>query len=297
MKILKWGGLALLALLVIGGLIYYFTINSIIRSTVEKQTSNSLNLPTELGGANLSLFGKTLSLDDLEIGSPPGFAAPRMFSLDDISVAVKYGELNDDPVRISEITIEEPRLVIERAGGKFNIQAVMDQQPKTPPAEEGEPIKLIIGRLNVREATVVLRPGLPGLAEEITVAIPPIELDNIGSGEGNQNGAAIKEVVMQVITAMAAKASESDQLPEQLKQLLNLDIQQIAAQLSGEFNKQLGKISEEIGKQLPPEVGKAVEEIIKQSPAGEDLGKAVEEGLGGLLNQGKKSRPAPTTQP
>lgn len=281
MRIAKWIILIVVLLIVIAGVVVYFSLNGIVERTVETQATASLNLQTTLAGANLSLFGGRLGLNDLEIASPQGFTAPHMLTLDDAAVQVNYGELGDDPVRIQSVNLKGPKLVIEQSGGKFNIQALMQQESKAPPPEEGEPMKLIIDRLQVSDAQVVFHPGLPGLAESITVPVPDIDLKNVGTGDGNQNGAAIKQVVMEVVTAMADKAAESDKIPEELRTLLKLDVNQIAQQIGGEFNKQIGKISEQVSEK----VNEQVENVQKEA------GKAIEKGLGDLLKKtdGKKS--------
>ena len=61
-KIIKWIVLAVILLLIIGGLIFFFSLNSIVRSTVETQASSSTNLKTTLGGADVSIFGGKVSL-------------------------------------------------------------------------------------------------------------------------------------------------------------------------------------------------------------------------------------------
>jgi hypothetical protein len=132
----------------------------------------------------------------------------------------------------------------------------------------------------VNSAAVSLRPGIPGLKDEIKLTIPSFELKEIGNAEGNKNGAAIKEVVQLLVTTLAKKASESDQLPPEVRQLLSLNVDQIKQRVAAEVNKKVGELQEEIGKQLPGEIGK-------------DAGKAIQEGIGGLLNQNKK----PTTAP
>lgn len=271
MKIVKWIVLITLIVLIVIGVTVYFNLNRIIRSTVETQASASLNVPTTLAGVKLSLLGGKLGLNDLKIGSPQGFSAPQMLSLDDASVQVNYGQLRNDPVRINSINLKGPKLVIEQAGGKFNIQALMQQDSKAPPPEEGESLKLIIDQLNVSDAQVVFLPGLPGLAANVTVPIPDINLKNVGTGDGNQNGAEVKRVVMEVVTAMANSASDSDKLPEELRTLLKLDVNQIAQQIGGEFNKQIGKVGAEVGK----EVQKVQQEA----------GKAIGKGLGDLLKK------------
>lgn len=282
MKIVKWAVLVVLVLVIAVGLIIYFNLNGIIKRTVETQATASLSVPTTLGSANLSLFGGSLGLNDLDIGSPKGFSAPQLLTLDDASVKVSYGQLRSDPVRIEHIELKSPKLVVEHAGGKFNIQALMDQIPPS----ESETLKLIIDNLKVSNAQVVFIPGdIPGLsnlAKEFVIPIPDVDLKNIGTGDGNQNGVAIKQVVMQVVTAMSAKASDSELLPEQLRTLLKLDINQISQQLGKEFDKQVANLTEEVNKRVDEEVTKVKDEA----------GKALEKGLGDLLKKKDEKKPA-----
>src|SRR5439155_4052972 len=202
-------------LVVVAAIVVYLNLNRIVRKTVAEQTTASTNLTTTLGGANLSLFGGSLSLKDMEIASPQGYAAPKMFTLDGVTVDVSYGQLRQDPVHVQTIDIKGPKLVLEQKDQKFNIQAAMDQMPKREPSQKE--MKVIIDKLTVSSPIVVVRPGIPGMQDEITVPIPDIALQNIGTGEGNQNGAALKDVVMQVVNTMSAKASETTKLPAALK--------------------------------------------------------------------------------
>ena len=295
MKIWKWVVLGFFALIFIAALIVYFSLNGIVRSTVQKQTTSSLNLDTSVGGANVSLIGTSLGLDDIQIASPQGFSAPKMFTLGGVKVDVSLGQLRADPIHVASINIKQPTLVIEQSGGKFNFQALMGQESKAPP-DNKEPIKLIIDQLTVSDSKVILRPGIPGIANEIPLNIPTLEMKGVGSGEGNQNGAAIKEIVMDVVTALTAKASESDQLPPEVRQLLKLNVAEITAQLKGQVAEQIGKITGDLSKKLPGDVGKTIEQIGKNPDITKDPGKAVEEGLGGLLGGKKDSTTQPTTK-
>jgi hypothetical protein len=133
-----------------------------------------------------------------------------MMSLGGIDVDAKISELRQDPLRVGHIAIREPKLVIEMKGSEFNIKKFIDQLPagEPKPADNSEPLKLIINDLQVRGATVVFRPdiaavsalpgvgdALKGIKQEYTLTIPDLAMQNIGSGEGNQNGAQIKEIV------------------------------------------------------------------------------------------------------
>src|SRR5438270_13082711 len=98
MKLFRRLALAVLLLLIVGGVILFMSLNRIVKRTVESQATDSLNLETKLGGARLALFGGTLNLSDLEIASPQGFTAPHMLTLGDAGVGVSMGQLRSDPV-------------------------------------------------------------------------------------------------------------------------------------------------------------------------------------------------------
>ena len=60
---------------------------------------------------------------------------------------------------------------------------------------------------------------------------------------------------MQVITSMAASAANSNEIPDQLKNLLNVDVQQVVAGLTAEAQKRIAAA-------VPGEAGKVLSSII-----------------------------------
>jgi hypothetical protein len=269
MKKIKWIVLILVVLVIVAIGIVLMSLNGIIKSVVQTQASSSLNLPTTLGGVNLSLLGGKLALSDLNIGSPKGFSAPQMFSLGSAAVAVNYSELRNNPVRIDTITLDKPKLVIEQSGGKLNLQALSSQSSSAPPADSkgGQAMKLIINKLTVSGADVVIRPDIPGAPAEIPITVPEIDMQNIGNADGNNNGAAIKDVVTQVLQAIESKASESGNLPPEVKMLL-----------SGNLGNIGGEVKEQLGKSL---------DSIKSGGNPADAAKNAQKALGGLLGGNK----------
>jgi hypothetical protein len=300
-KSVKWVGgvvLGVVVLLLVGVLVVYARLNGIVERTVETQATQQLNLKTELSGANVSLFGGNLKLDGLTIASPQGFAAPHMFSLGQADVSVKVGELRGDPVHVAQVTLNKPRLVIEQVGmGEFNFKKAMDLMPKSDPApvDNKEPLKVVINELTIREPVVVIRPGIQGLAPEITVPVPTITMKNIGTGDGSQNGAALKDVAMQVITVLAGQAANSDALPDQLKQLLNVNVGQLVAQFGPQLQKRIQTA-------LPGPVGETVAKLLNDPNAlmknpGQVLQDQGGQLLQGVLGGGRSPTTQPATQP
>jgi hypothetical protein len=274
-KIVKWAVLVVVGVVVIGGIALYLNLNRIVRTAVQNGSTQSLKLETTLGSANLSLFGGSLDLNNLQIASPQGFSNDtKLLSLDQAALKVNYGQLRSEPIRVSQITLSKPVLVLEQVGGKLNIKAAMDQMPKS----DAEPMRLVIDTLTVSDASVVVRPNVPGMDKQITVPVPTITLKNIGTDGSAQNGAAIKDVAMQVMTAMVAKAADSDKMPPQVKALLNLNVEQLGQQLGAQVTEQIGKLTGDLGKKLGEDPNKVLQ----------DPGKALQDGLGGLLKKDDK---------
>jgi uncharacterized protein involved in outer membrane biogenesis len=281
---------SLVLLLIIGVVVLYFYRNSLIRSAVESQANSSLGVKTTLRSADLGLFGGTLDLGDLRIGSPNGYHADQMFTLNQLGLGVNYGDLRKEPIRVKRIIIDRPKAVLEYQGGKFNFQALMDQMGNQhPKTDQGkEPVKLIIDELTVKDAQVAVR--APMLPSEVSLTIPTVTLNNVGTGEGNQDGAAIRDVVGATMSALAAKAANSPQLVnfKELQNQLAAQAQQVAARVSKQLSDQVNSITKDLGNDLSKIApGVDVNKTLQDVTGGKDPGKAIDKGIGNLLG-GKK---------
>jgi len=282
--------LVLVSLLIVAGVIGYLAVDGMIKSTVEKQSTTSLKLTTTLNRAHLSILGGKLNLNRLGIASPSGYSAAHMFEMGDVDLAVRYGELRKDPIRVQSLILHQPRLVIEQHNGALNFKTAMDRLPAHESSSE-KPVKLIIDDLQVQDAQVVIHPGLPGVQQEINVAVPSLAMKNVGSGRGSQNGAAIKDVAMVVITALAAKAAESGSLPPQLKALLALNVGQVAGKLGAEAQKQIAAA-------IPGELGNRLSKVAADPAAlAKDPGKSLQGEVSGILGGKKDDAPAGRAAP
>ena len=268
------------SLILVVAVVAYLGIDAILRSTVEKESTDSLKLSTTLSSARLSLFGGKVNLNQLRIASPKGFSAPHMLEVGKIDLAVRYSQLRQDPIHVQSLTLDRPKLVIEQSNGAVNFKKAADGMPPSRPSQN--PIKLVIDELKMENAQVIIHPGLPGVRQEIAVPIPSIALKNVGSGRGSQNGAAIKDVAMIVIASLAAHAAESGALPPELKAILHLNVGQVAGQLGAEASKQIAAA-------VPGELGKRLSNVAADPNAvAKDPGNVLQGEVGGILG-GKKN--------
>ncbi len=285
MRPLRRTVLVLVALLVVGGVIAYISLDGFLKRTVETQSTSSLKLSTTLNRAHLSLLGGKLNLNRLRIASPHGFSAPHMLELGDTNLAVRYGQLRKDPIHVQSLTLNQPRLVIEQSNGAVNFKKAMDGIPASDKSSE-KPVKLIIDELKMQDAQVVIHPGLPGVLQEIVVPVPSITLKNVGSGRGSQNGAAIKDVAMAVVTALAGSAAQSGSLPPELKAVLQLNVGQVAGKLGAEAQKQIAAA-------IPGELGSRLSKVAGDPQTlAKDPSNMLQGEVGGILGGKKDAAPA-----
>lgn len=209
-----------LLLLILAVTLALLGLNHVVRRTVEQQTARSLNLPTAVDSAVVSVLGSGVHLQHFRIASPSGYSADPMLVLDSTQLGLRFTELYDDPVHVSTILFVKPRLLIENINGKLNFQKLIDDLPPVSP----HPLKLVIDEVTVQDATVVLRPGLPGMAREIVVPVPTFTLLHIGTHDGRADGALVREVIARLIRALVAHASDSEQLPAELRLLIKGDV-------------------------------------------------------------------------
>ena len=158
-KLLKWGVPAVVLLVIVVLVVGYLQLNGIVRDRVEVGAQQSLNLPTELDSARVSLFSSDASLGGLAVGNPGGFSQDAMLSVGQIDVDASYSDLLADPMRVADLRISGPRLLLEQDGGRFNFKAASDGLPPS----EGETLKVIVDKLVVTDTTVEIRPNLPGV--------------------------------------------------------------------------------------------------------------------------------------
>lgn len=251
MKRIGQGIAVLVVLLIVGVAAAWLNIDHIVKSEVESQATHSLRLETTLDAARVALLGGKIDLHGLDIASPRGFSERKMLEVGNVGVQVTWHELRQHPIHVGSLIVEKPKLVIEQANGAINFRKAMELMPEPDPKKP--PMKLVIDEIQVKDAQVVIKPGLPGVQDQIVVNVPALSMKDVGRGKGAKNGAAIKDVAMQVITALAEKAAQSKGLPIELKALLHLNAADVAAQVPGLLEKAVGEAPASVLKGLLPQ--------------------------------------------
>ena len=223
-----------------------------IKAAVETLGPKYTQADVSLNEVDLSLKTGKGSLRGLTVGNPAGFKTAQAFSLGEITVQVDTSTVTSDVIVIEQIRILAPQITYEsgKNGSNLdqlqkNVTAAAGGAGQTAGTEQGDSaekaVKLIIRDLQINDGKLSYSNALLG-DKTVDVALPAIQLTNIGEKSG---GATSAEVVKQVLAAINRKAGSAiansadidklkSQLQDQLKEKAN---KAVGDKLKGLFNR------------------------------------------------------------
>ena len=226
---MKKAAIVLVVLLVViaGGVFWaYNSLDVIVKLGLEHYGPDVTGVSVKVREVKLSPRDGRGSLKDVEIGNPPGFAAPRAARLGEITVALDPATIRAPVVRVHELIINAPFITYERGKGSTNLdtiqkniegyvkraQASSADGRQTTPEGKGVRHKFVIERLAIRGAKVTMtNPALKG--QGVTFDLPDIEMRDIGK---RQDGVTASEAANLVANAILGRIAQ--------KVLTNIDL-------------------------------------------------------------------------
>lgn len=210
-------GVAVILMLIVGGVVYFASnIDSIIKTAIEETGSRTTRTEVTLAEVTISIQDGSGSLKGFRMGNPEGFKTESAMRFDEVRVIIDTGTITDDVIVIKEVLIVKPDITYELDGTGSNIATIqknVDEFVKSmgaggdsqaSPSDGGR--KVIIENLIVRDGTIAVSAGF--LQEKrMSVALPTIHLKDIGKEGGKSNGATAAEVADKLLSAISAEAA------------------------------------------------------------------------------------------
>lgn len=214
-------GLGLLILLIVGLVILGFSqIDALAKRGIEEGGTYVLGVETTVDGADVGIFDGTFAMSGLTVGNPAGFSTPHFLALPAANVQVDTKSIQSETIVVPTLNIGKADLYIDRADGETNYQAILDnvgrfeKGEKTEPAGEGA--TFVVNSLVLQGANVKVTGFGPvsDVVGDLTVDLPKVELQNVGSEEPLTAGELISLIVKTLLSTTVEAAG--GKLPEQL---------------------------------------------------------------------------------
>lgn len=222
-KVAIIGG-ALVVLIVVGVVVLWSNIGSIIKTAVEEIGSEATKAKVTLNEVDISSDGKG-AIRGFSVGNPAGFETPSAFKLGEVAVSLDIGSVSSDTVRIHEIVISAPEVTYEWKSDGSNLEALkrnVEQfagigggsesggKSESSTDSEGGGKKLVIDRIILRDGKVSVSANAAFLkGKTLDAALPNIELKDIGKDEGGASTGDVIAQIMDAVTGAAGKAVSS----------------------------------------------------------------------------------------
>ncbi|MBQ72533.1 MAG: hypothetical protein CMJ67_06465 [Planctomycetaceae bacterium] len=290
-KIIKRVILGLSLVVVIGLVIVYFTLNTIVASEIESAATDALGVETTVSSVNIGLFEGRSTVSELQIKNPKGYQG-NFLTLDEGILGLSIGSVFSKRIEVKEITLDSIHLnLIERVGGS-NLGTILDHSDDGSSEDEssssdsssdgGDDQKFIIDLVSVKdiEITIAIEP-VTSEHQPTKLTIDEIVVRDIGRKENGVTLDQVMSILVKSIVGSAAKAAPG-QIPSLLlttmegglSSLSHLDLGGVKIDLGTGLADGLGNVDK-----APHSGGKSVDETIK------DVGKGIESLLGDSKEQ------------
>jgi hypothetical protein len=213
-KIIVRIGIGIAVLLIIGLVVVFFSLNSIVKKGVETVGPMITKVDVKLGAAAISPFSGSGILTKLFVGNPEGYKTKSAIEVGEIKAGVGVGSLTSDTIVVNEVSLKEALITMEGSLTENNLTKILDNvngsstatpKPKGEPPQPGtskSSKKFIVKDLLIEGAKVNLNLNIPLMGNEsMTVPVPTIHLQNIGVAEG---GVTAEQLVQQVMKPLMA---------------------------------------------------------------------------------------------
>ncbi len=259
-KILSIIVITLLVLIVAVIILFNVFGDQAIRAGIVAGAQTALKVDVRLENISTALLQGKVELTNLEIDNPEGYQHENFMKLGHAYVALDTGSIFSDTVVIDKIQLDNISVTIEQKGTTSNLQAILDNLPKSEPSDEeakpeteetkaGKDLRINTLDINGVEVKAKLLP-IPGRADTVTLKLKPIHMENIGTEE---------KVDAADLTAKIIKAIAGG-IAEQGKDLLPLDM---VGDIGSELTKQGGQLLD-AGKDLGEEATGMLKGLFKK---------------------------------
>lgn len=228
-KILLFGLVGILLLVVIGVAVVVSSLSSIIKTGIETVGPEVVGVPMTVEAVELSLLAGEARVKGLVVGNPKGFQTARAFKLGDAKVSVDLKSALSDKVIIKEILIDGPEVTYESGPSGNNINKIQENvatfaKSVTPrdaaasksPKKDSTQKKVQINDFIFKSGKVTMSSSMLQ-GKPIMISLPDIHLRDIGKESGGvtpETAAAevfkaINKAVVQSVSKGAEEAVKS----------------------------------------------------------------------------------------
>jgi hypothetical protein len=201
--------ISLISLLVVGAVVLYLNLGSIVKTVAEKVGSETLGVAVNIGSIDISAKHKSVVVKGISIANPEGYSKPHAMTIGMVNIAMD--SFSKELLVFNDVSVKDSELFLEVGSNGTNLSALQDnlkkdKAPSAPKEPSGkEPPKVILKHFLLSGAE--LHPTVTLVGGELSsVKVPDIKLTGIGV---KKNGILAREAIAQIWEAVSSAAIEA----------------------------------------------------------------------------------------
>jgi hypothetical protein len=201
-------------LFIVGLIAAFLSLNTIVKTGVEKVGPIITQTDVKLGSANISPFSGSGELKGLVVANPTGYKTPSAIKVGGVKVAVEVKSVMSAVVVVDSLVVDGAEVTLEVGLSGNNLSKLLDnvssvaasdegtKKTEQKPAEGGKKFKvkdILIKGTKVNGSVTALG------GQAIAFPIPDIHLTNIGTDENGVSAAELSKKILNEIVVAAVK--------------------------------------------------------------------------------------------
>lgn len=196
-----------LVALVAGGIWLYLSLDFIVKYALESYGSDIVGAKVTVESVQLAPADGAGAVRGLAIGNPPGFRTEQSVAAGRIDVAIDAATVTSKVVHVRRIAVIAPVITYESRRGGSNFDAIRQNTARrSGSTSSGGETRLIVDRLEIRDARVIYAPEIATPGATLSFTIPDIRITDIGKRQGGVTPAELANVIAQALAVRMAKA-------------------------------------------------------------------------------------------
>jgi len=205
------GLVALVIVALVGGALWlYLSLDFIVKHAIEAYGSEIVGAKVTVDSVKIAPADGSGALRGLVIANPPGFRSEQSAAAGTIDLAIDPASVTKNVVHVRRIAVVAPVITYESGRQGSNFDAIQRNVARRTrggkSAASGNPTRLVVDQLVIRDAKVIYAPEIATRGATISFDLPDIRLVDIGKRQGGVTPGELTNIIVQALVSRMAQA-------------------------------------------------------------------------------------------